>query len=69
MVEIALVCVIGIQFGFMAIQMRQNATLTDKLMAKDYREYKELDNVPEPVEIEKSKSLGWADDIPMDDED
>lgn len=69
MVEIALVCVIGLQFVFMGMQMRSNATLVDKLMAKDYREYKELESQPEPVEIEKVKSMGWADDVPMDDED
>lgn len=69
MVEIALVCVIGLQFVFMGMQMRSNATLVDKLMAKDYREYKEFESQPEPVEIEKIKSMGWADDVPMDDED
>ncbi|AIQ19532.1 hypothetical protein H70357_24560 [Paenibacillus sp. FSL H7-0357] len=49
---------------------KQQATIhdmTNKLMAKDYREYKQMDRPPEP-DPPKHKPMSWADDIQYNDE-
>lgn len=54
----------------MVISKQQNTIhdLTNKLMAKDYREYKQMERPPEP-EVPKHKPMSWADDVPYDDDD
>lgn len=42
--------------------------LTNRIMAKDYREYKALERPAEP-ELPKHKPMSWADDVPYDDDE
>ena len=64
MVTIPLLLVIGMLLVFTGYQMRVIDRLTNKLMAKDYREYKQLDKpVREGPEVPKHKPKSWADDV------
>lgn len=69
MVEIAFICVIGGLLLFIGYQMRVIERLTDKVMAKDYNEYKQLERPPKIEDIPLHKPQSWADNIPVDDED
>jgi hypothetical protein len=69
MVAISLLLVIGMLLAFAGYQMRVIDRLTNKLMAKDYREYKQLDKpVKEEPEVPKHKPKSWADDVQYEDE-
>lgn len=54
---------------FIGYQMRVIERLTDKVMAKDYNEYKQLERPPKIEDIPLHKQQSWADNIPVDDED
>ncbi|MNM07349.1 hypothetical protein D3C81_173910 [compost metagenome] len=65
------VAISAIAFLSSMIIAKQQSTihdLTNKLMAKDYREYKQMELPPEP-EQPKRKPMSWADDVPYDDEE
>jgi large-conductance mechanosensitive channel len=51
-------------------QQRTIDKLTDKLMAKDYNEYKRGENVTQPVETKMRKKVSFYDDpsIELDEE-
>lgn len=48
--------------------MRIIERLTDKVMAKDYAEYKQLEKPVEAVDMPKHKPMSWADDVPTDED-
>lgn len=68
MVEIALVLVIGAQMVFIGYQMRQVDRLTDKVMAKDYNEYKQLEKPTIIEDMPKHKPMSWADEVATDED-
>lgn len=68
LVTIALVITIGGLLAGMAYQMRVIERLTDKIMAKDYAEYKQLEAPAPAVDLPKHKPMSWADEIPMDED-
>lgn len=70
-VLLAVVAISAIAYLSSMVVARQQSTihdLTNKLMAKDYREYKQMEMPPEP-ELPKRKPMSWADDVPYDDDD
>lgn len=68
LVTIALVITIGGLLAGMAYQMRVIERLTDRVMAKDYVEYKQLESPPPSLDMPKHKPMSWADEIPMDED-
>lgn len=68
--SIILLIVIGGLLAFIGFQYRIIANLTDRVMAKDYAEYKALNKPSDPVKEEpKRKPMSWADDVDFGDED
>lgn len=70
-VLLAVVAISAIAYLSCMTIARQQSTihdLTNKLMAKDYREYKQLELPPEP-EPPKHNPMSWADDVPYDEDD
>lgn len=68
---IGVVAISAITFLSSTIISKQQSTIrdmTNRLMAKDYSEYKRMERPPEP-EQPKHKRMSWADDVPYDDED
>ncbi|MNW00818.1 hypothetical protein D3C71_1963620 [compost metagenome] len=62
--DIILLVVIGGLFAFIGFQYRVISNLTDRVMAKDYAEYKALNKPSEQVKDEqKRKPMSWADDM------
>ncbi|OKP81632.1 hypothetical protein A3842_11175 [Paenibacillus sp. P3E] len=68
MQTIALLVVIFLLLCAVGYLLRVNGRLTDKVMAKDYREYKTLDKPVDTVETPKRKPMSWADDVDYDDD-
>lgn len=65
--SVIMIGVISISFAYICTQQQNTINdLTNKLMAKDYREYKVLDRPPEPDPV-KTVRKSWASnrDIPI----
>lgn len=61
--SIALLIVIFMLLCVIGVLLRTNDRLVEKVMAKDYKEYKAAENRPPPVvEPPKRKPQSWADD-------
>lgn len=69
MTTVPLLIVIFMLLCFIGYQMRVIDRLTDKVMAKDYWEYKTLEKPSKIVETPKRKPMSWADDVDYDDDD
>lgn len=69
-VLLGVVAISAITYLSSMVIMKQQETihdLTNKLMAKDYREYKQYE-APEAPEMPTYKSVGWADDVPYEED-
>ncbi|MEK5469330.1 hypothetical protein MKY64_30465 [Paenibacillus sp. FSL R7-0210] len=69
-VLLAVVAISAIAYLSSMVIARQQSTihdLTNKLMAKDYREYKQLELPPEP-EKTKRERMSFADDVEYDED-
>jgi hypothetical protein len=66
---ITFIAVVVIMAYIMHRQQRTIDTLTNKLMARDYREYASMQPKPEVKEPQKRKPLSWYDTADIDDED
>lgn len=53
---------------FIGYQMRVIDRLTDKIMAKDYVEYKQLEAPVTPLDLPKHKPKSWADEVHTDED-
>lgn len=48
-------------------QQRTIERLTDRLMARDYKEYKSMTDAPKTTEEPKREALSWYDDRDIED--
>lgn len=65
----AMVCMAIIAYSsymIIAIQQRTIDSLTSKLMAKDYKEYRVLEPKVAEIERPRRKPLSWHDDVDLD---
>ena len=68
MVTIALTVTIGILLLYTGYQMRVIDRLTNKIMARDYVEYRQLEAPVTPLDLTKHKPMSWADEVHTDED-